>query len=245
MKYSLAYLAAVLSCGVAAAQEAQPAKTGECCDAFKLDLTTNASLYSFESNDVVAVSETFSFVVDDKLTFDVVVPFYNDGNETGVSDVDFVVSYDLYKGEFLSGNVGLNGVFGVKVPLDGEFSSGGETFHVGAVGDIVWGDIVLSQTFDYLFVNDYTYTPIFNGFVYDDVFGGVTTLSYKVNEGMLFCVNATQQYSNDFNALLVGPSVAWSFKNIDAHVGVDFPVDYSVKAENLDCVISAGLTINF
>lgn len=245
MKYSLAYMAAVLSCGVAAAQDAQPAK--ECCEAFKLDFSTAASLYSFESNDVVAVTEKISFEFNEDLTFDVAVPFYNDGSETGVGDVDFSASYDLYDGKcsFLSANVNLDGVFGVKIPLDGEYSSGGEVFHLGAVADLVWDKFVLSQSFNYEFVNDYTYTPIFNGFVGDDVYGGVTTLSYRVNDGMLFCINGTQQYAGDFDALLIGPSVEWSWKNLDGYVGVDFPVDYSVKAENLDVVVSAGIAFKF
>jgi hypothetical protein len=245
MKYSLAYLAAVLSCGVAAAQEAQPAK--ECCEAFKLDFATTASLYSFDSNDVVVVTEKFSFDFNEDLTFGVAVPFYNNGNDTGVSDVDFSVSYDLYnnKDAFLGASLNLDALVGVKVPLDGEYSSGGEIFYLGTVADLAWDKFVLSQSFNYEFVNDYTYTPIFNGFVGDDVYGGVTTLSYRVNDDMLFCINGTQQYAGDFNALLVGPSVEWSWKNLDGYVGVDFPVDYSVKGENLDVVVSAGIAFKF
>lgn len=246
MKYSLAYMAAVLSCGVAAAQEAQPTQK-ECCDTFKIDFTTNAALYSFDSNDVVVVSETFSYDWNEKLTFAVNVPFFNDGNDTGVGDLDFTGTYDLYDGkmEFLSANFGFDAIVGVKVPLDGEYSSGGETFHLGGIADLAWDKVVLSQTFDYAFVNDYTYSPIFNGFVGDDLYGGVTSLSYKVNDGMLFSVNGTQQYAGDFNAFLVGPSVSFTWKNIDAHVGVDFPVDYSGGSDDLDTVVSAGFTINF
>ena len=246
MKYSLAYIAAVLSCGVAVAQEAQPVQK-ECCNAFKLDFATTAALYSFDSNDVTTVSEKFTFKWDDKLTFDVEIPFYNNGTETGVGDVDFSANYDFYntKIESLNANFGFDAVFGVQVPLDGEYSSGEEVFHLGGVFDLTWEKITLSQTVEYLFVNSYTYSPIFNGLVSEDIYTGVTSLAYQVHDGMSFCLNGTQSHSGDFDSFLLGPSVVWNWKNINGHVGVDFPLNYSVKAEDLDAVVSAGIGFEF
>lgn len=229
----------------AVAQEVQPAK--ECCEPFKLDFTTEAALYSFENNDVVVVTEKFSYDFNDKLTFDVAVPFYNDSNDTGVGDINLSASYDLYAGkcDFLSTDVTLQGTAGAKVPLDGDYSSGETVYYVGGVLGLGWGEWNLSQTFNYDFVSEDTYSPIFNGFVSEDIYGGITTLSYKVHENMAFCVNATQTYCDDFDALLVGPSVEWSWKNINGHVGVDFPVEYNVGDENLDVVITGGIGFQF
>jgi hypothetical protein len=244
-KTILVAFVAVFANTFAVAEEVQPAK--ECCEPFKLDLTTDAALYSFENNDVVVVTEKFSYDFNKELTFNVAVPFYNDGSDTGVGDIDFSASYNLYNGkcDFLSTDVGLQGLFGVKVPLDGDYSSGEAVYYVGGVLDFTWDKWNLSQSFNYDFVGDYTYSPIFNGFISEDVYGGVTTLSYIVNEGMAFCVNATQSYCDDFDALLVGPSVKCTWKNITGHVGVDFPVEYNVGDENLDAVVTGGISFQF
>lgn len=267
MKYSLAYMAAVLSCGVAAAQDAQPAK--ECSDAFKFDLASDVSLYNFEDGNIVAVTEKFTYTVDQKVKLGAAVSLFNDQNKsfnprefawqlndgvndvsgTGLGDVDFFLTYNLFdsKCDFLKTDFAtLDVVVGGKVPVQGAYSSSDVVLYVGGEAGLAWGNVALNQTFTYSFVDAYTYSPVFGGFVNDDVYGGVTTLSYVMNEKFTVSVNFDQEYFGSNSALLVGPEFDYKFaKNATFNASVDFPVAYDAPSADLNVVVSAGIGFQF
>lgn len=266
MKYSLAYMAAVLSCGVAAAQEAQPAQK-ECCDAFKFDLATDVSLFNFEDGNILAVTEKFSFK-NDKTTIGVGLSFYNDQNDsfnprefawqlndgvndvsgTGLGDVDVFLKHNLFDGKcgFFSADSFVDVLAGVKIPVQGAYSSDEPVIYVGGEAGLSWGEISLNQTFTYSFVDAYTYSPLFGGFINDDLYGGVTSVSYEVNKDITVSVNGNQQYFGNNFAYLLGPSVSWDFsKNATLTAGVDFPLSYDAQSADLNTVINAGISFKF
>ena len=267
MKYSLAYLAAVLSCGVAAAQETQPAK--ECCNGFKFDLASDVSLFNFEDGNIVAVTEKFAYTVDEKIELGASISLFNDQNKsynpsefawqlndgvndvsgTGLGDLDFSLTYNLIdsKCDFLKTDFAtLDFVVGSKIPLQGAYSSSDVVVYVGGEAGVAWGNIALNQTFTYSFVDEYTYSPVFGGFVNDDVYGGVTTLSYVMNDEFVVSVNAEQGYSGSSSVFLVGPEVSWNFsKNAIFNASVDVPVVYDAQSADLNVVLSAGISFKF
>jgi hypothetical protein len=260
-------MAAVLSCGVAAAQEAQPAK--ECCEGFKFDLASDVSLYNFEDGNIFAVTEKFTYTVDEKIKLGASVSLFNDQNKsfnprefawqlndgvndvsgTGIGDVDFFLTYNLLdsKCDFLKTDFAtLDFIVGGKVPVQGAYSSSDVVLYVGGEAGVAWGNIALNQNFTYSFVDGYTYSPVFGGFVNDDVYGGVTTLSYVADKDFVVSVNAEQQYFGSNSAFLVGPEVSWTFcKNATFNASVDFPVVYDAPSADLNVVVSAGIGFQF
>jgi hypothetical protein len=272
MKFILANTAALLACGVTMADEVKPQ---ECCpNAFKYNFTTEVSLYDFADGDITAFTPKFTYAASDKLTVGASLPLYNDNNTsfspqefawqlndgisgvsgTGLGDLDLFFTYNLFDGKccFLKtdkASIDITG--GIKAPLDGAYSSSDPVLYVGGSADLTWGAFTLAQTVSYSFVTDYTYSPLFGGFVNSDLYGGVTTVSYKANDKLTVSVNANQQYfgSDNFGtnyAFLLGPAVAWDLnKNTTLKVAIDFPIAYDAQSADLNTVFTAGIGFEF
>ena len=260
-------LVSVFVTTIALAQQVPQPEPAISCDKFKIDLATNATLYTLDSGSTFVLDATVSTKVLDKLTVGVgldVISNENpatgqqlawqlnngvsEGSGTGLSDVDLFAKYDVYKGkcDFLKADVWATANAGLYIPVDGEYSSSAATFHAGADVGIQKDKWEFIQGFNYVFTGDYTFNPVFGGFVVDDVMEFTTTLTYDVADMLKFGVKADQQYSGSYNAFLLGPIVDMkltSRASLSAEVG--FAVSQDIPYDNVSSVIGLGFKYAF
>lgn len=252
---------------IAFAQQVPQAEPGISCDKFKIDWTANASLYTLDSGSTFVLNDTFSTKVYDKFTVGVGLDVINnenpatgqqlawqlnqgisEGSGTGLSDIDLFVKYDAYKGkcDYLKADVWATVNAGLYIPVDGEYSSSSATAHAGADIGIQKDKFEVVQGFNYVFTGDYTFNPVFGGYVTDDVFQFTTTATYNVADMIKFGVKAEQQYSGSYNAFLLGPIVNMKLTERAAlSVEVGFAVSEDIPYDTISSVVGIGLQLAF
>jgi len=260
-------LVSVFVTTAALAQQVPQAEPAISCDKFKIDLTTDATLYTLDSGSTFVLDSTLSTKVFDKFTLGVgldVISNENpatgaqlawqlnngvsEGSGTGLSDVDLFAKYDAFKGkcDYLNADVWATVNAGLYIPIDAEYSSSNATFHAGADIGIQKDKWEVVQGFNYVFTGDYTFNPVFGGFVVDDVMEFTTTLTYDVADMIKFGVKADQQYSGSYNAFLLGPIVDMKLTNrasLSAEVG--FAVSEDIPYDGINSVVGIGFNFAF
>jgi len=263
----LASLVVLFASSVAVAQE-QPAKCDTVCkeDCFKIDWTASASIYSLDAGNIFVIDNRFSTNIADMFTVGVGVPVINNENNavdggltwqlnnggpefsgTGFSDIDFFVGFDLWNGKcsFLDANTQVDLIGGVKAPIDGNFSSSDPVFYFGAVAEVAKNDWTLTQKVQWDIVEDYTFNPVFGGFINGDVFALDTKFMYELNDGMDLGVRANQQYTDGSNSFLVGPAFDCKIGNADLSVDLGFALSSDIPYDDLNSVVSVGFGYQF
>lgn len=272
MKNVIFNFVAMIICGVAFAQDPTTVSATQVepvAAPFKMQLETNVGIYDFGSGTISQFDADFSFKLTDKLTVGTGVSIINNDNPvtdprelawqlnsgvgsasgTGIGDVDFFVAYDLFDGkcDFLhTDKAWIDVTAGIGVPVDGTYSSDSMVYHVGGDVGLEWGKISIAQSVDYCFVNAYTFVSPLGGFVNDDVYTGITTLSWKANDSLGVALKVKQYLSGDSNLILVGPALEYKLSNsatFKADVGV--PVTSDISTEDLDIAFSAGVGFKF
>ena len=261
---SLASLVVLFASSVAVAQEAPKQ---ECCTQLKIDWSADASLYSLDKGSIFVLSDELSTKLTDKVTIGVgldVISNENaatgqqlawqlnngisEGSGTGLSDVDLFAKYDAFQGkcDYLQADVSfaLNG--GLYIPIDAEYSSSAATAHVGADIGVKKDKFELVQGFNYTFTGDYTFNPVFGGYIVDDVIEFDTTLTYEVAQMIKFGVKVDQQYSGSYNVFTLGPIVDMKLSDratLSAEVG--FAVSEDIPYDGLNSVVGLGFKYTF
>ena len=256
----------------AAPEKAAPCIKDDCdkdCG-FGMDLVTTVTLYDFADGSVVAVKPELSIDVLEKFTVGASLPFYNDNNSffspseltwmlsngidvptgTGFGDLEFFATYHLFDGKLdmisVCDKVWLDITGGFAVPLDGVYSSDDNIFNIGGLVGGKFGEVNLTHKFKYSFVNDYTYVAAFGGFSRGDLYTGVSSVSWNANKDLSFAFSATQYASEDYNVLLIGPSLTWDItQRASLEAGVGVPLDDEIPGGELDAVFNVGLGLKF
>jgi hypothetical protein len=230
----------------AAKPQREPGQRQRADQGFKMNLTEQVSIYNFDSGTITQWDTKLDFKLDNDVKVDITLPVFNDDsqvNSTGVGDVNVNLTYDNAV-QFLGFSVDIFG--GVGVPLDGDYSSSDCTFSGGAELSATWEAVDFTQSVKYTLVNDYTYMPVFGGFVEDNVFALESTLKYNVSEKFGVCGNFDQFYTDGQNVITVGPSVTYNFAhNIAFNAGVAFAVSADLDVEDMDTVTTFGLGFKF
>ena len=255
--------AAFISVFVTTATFAQEETTKNEFD-FKVDLTEELSFFNLDNGTITEWNTNFTIGdVFENGTLDISLPIYNDPNTAqcgselswqlnngvygnsgvGVGDIGIKVKYaDAFKLDKIAFDV----VGGIKVPLDGAFSSSDVTPFVGLEFDIPVETFVVTESVVYNFVDNYTYNPLLGGFVDSDVLESTTTISYVVSDKVSVSANVNAVFADGQSAVVVGPSVKYSLNNrIEAHAGIGFAVVDDLDFDELDSVVSFGIQFKF
>lgn len=244
-----------------------PAEPAACCDkTFKIDWTATTSLYDLDAGNIFVIDNRFSTKLADVFTVGVGVPIINNDNQatdgglswqlnnggpefsgTGFSDIDMFVAFDLWNGKcsFFDADSQVDLFGGIKAPVDGNFSSSDAVFYIGAIGEITKEKWKLSQSIKYDFVDEYTFNPVFGGFVTGDIFELDTKVLYSVNKDMGLGVRVDQQYTDGSNVFLLGPTVAAKWQSFDINLSLGFPVVEDIPYDELGTVLQFGFTHTF
>jgi hypothetical protein len=236
---------ALFANGFAMAQEAQ-GKEDCCADTFKIGLHEDVTIFNFDGGLITQWDTTIAFKLDADIHASVNLPVYNDNvsdSQTGIGDVQVDLTY---KKAFSFDKIWVDLVGGFAVPLDGEYSSSDCTFSGGAVLGFSWDEFDFSQSAKYTLVNDFTYMPIFGGFVEDNVFQATSSLKYKVSDKFKVGAEASQYYTDGQNAIVVGPNMSYNInENIAFNAGVGFAVTDDLDFEDMDTVMNFGIGFKF
>lgn len=221
---------------------------------FKIDFSTDVSIFKFDSGSVVEVNNVFTYDLSNKWSVGAALPIFNaakgvDGAGTGLADLNFFVAYDLYDGnwEFLkSDKTWIDVTAGLGLPLDGEYSSNDVTFNLGGTVGAKWDALSVSYAANYKFVDEYTFVAPLGGFVFSDVYSGVLSAEYQLEKNLSVALNLSQFSATDNTVLLLGPAVKYEFSKtcvLSAEIGV--PVVDDLANQDLDVAMSAGLSFKF
>ena len=244
-----------------------PAEPAACCDKeFKIDWTATASLYDLDAGNIFVIDNRFSTKITDQFTVGVGVPIINNDNQasasglawqlnnggpefsgTGFSDIDFFFGYDLWNGKcsLFEADAQVDLIGGVKAPVDGNFSSSDPVFYVGGVAELSKDKWSLTQGAKYEFVDDYTFNPVFGGFIDGDVLALDTKFMYSVNDGIDLGVVANQQYTDGSGVLLLGPAMNAKWNSLDIDISLGFAVVDDIPYDELGAVVSFGIGYTF
>jgi len=231
---------------------------------FKVDLTEELSFYNLENGTITEwnTNLTINDLFED-VKIDVSLPIYNDPNDpecgrelsfqlnngvygnsgVGVGDIGIKLTYfDAFKIEKVDFDV----VAGVKIPLDGAFSSSDLTPFVGLEFEVPVDKFVVKESVVYNFVDDYTYNPMFGGFVNSNIFESTTNVVYNVSDKLDLSGNVFAAFADGQTAILAGPSVTYKVSNnIEASAGIAFAVVDELEFDSLDSVVSFGIHFKF
>lgn len=253
----------VTTISLAQAPAAEPAA---CCEKFKIDWTASASLYSLDAGNIFVIDNRFSTEIAKDVTIGVGIPVINNDNQatdggltwqlnnggpefsgTGFSDIDFFIGYDLWKGKcsLFDADAKVDLLGGVQAPVDGNFSSSDPVFYLGGSAELAKDKWKLTQGVEYQFVQDYTFNPVFGGFIDGDVIALDTKFMYSVNKGMDLGVVANQQYVDGSGVLLLGPAMSAKWESLDFNVSLGFAVVDDIPYDDLNSVVSFGIGYTF
>lgn len=244
-----------------------PAEPAACCDKeFKIDWTATASLYDLDAGNIFVIDNRFSTKIADEFTVGIGVPVINNDNQatdgglswqlnnggpefsgTGFSDIDFFFGYDLWKGKcsLFEADAQVDLIGGVKAPVDGNFSSSDPVFYIGGVGELKKDKWTFTQGIKYEFVDEYTFNPVFGGFIDGDVLALDTKFMYSVNGGMDLGIAANQQYADGSGVLLLGPAMSAKWNSLDIDISLGFAVADDIPYDELGTVVSFGIGYAF
>lgn len=233
---------------------------------FKIDWTATASLYSLDAGNIFVIDNRFSTDITKEFTVGIGVPVINNQNDavnggltwqlnnggpeytgTGFSDIDFFVAYDLWEGKcsFFDANAQVDLIGGVLAPIDGNFSSSDPVFYIGGIGELSKDKWTFTQGIKWQIVEDYTFNPVFGGFINGDVLALDTKFMYAVNNGMKLGVVADQQYTDGSGVLLLGPAMSAKWESLDIDVSLGFALAEDIPYDDLNSVVSIGFGYTF
>jgi hypothetical protein len=257
---SLVSLVVLFASSVAIAQEATPvAPKEECCSEFKIDWTASASLYSLNAGDILVIDNKFSTDLTKDLTVGIDVPVINNDNQstgaglawqlnnggveestTGFSDITFFFAYDLWDGKcsFLGKDTSVDLIGGVQAPIDGAYSSDTPVWYIGGIFGVTDSEWKVTQQVKYSFVDEYTFDPMFGGFVDGDIFALDTKFAYHINKNFDVGVQLNQAYIDGGNAILLGPCMDFAVsEKMNFNVGLGFAVSDDIPYDELNSVV--------
>lgn len=249
-----------------------PAQTPQpCCssDKFKMNLDASVTMYDFSDGTVVEVNPEFSVELFEYLKVGTYLSVYNDSNSyfdprqlawslnsgagnpsgTGFGDIGFYTTYNLFDGKFDPIPVDrtwVNLTAGFAIPLDGAYSSDDTVYYIGGIVGLELDAFSLSHSCKYSFVDNYTYVAAFGDFAQDDVYNGITSITWKAKEDLSVSFNFTHYQSGDYNLVLAGPSVKYDFSSTTSfNASIGIPIDNDVPGGDLDAAFSAGVGLEF
>lgn len=249
-----------------AQSQAPAAEPAIACDKFKIDWTVSASIYSLDSGNIFVLDNRFSTDITEQFTVGVGLPVINNQNDatgnalawqlnnggpeytgTGFSDIDFFVAYDLWEGKcsFFDANAQIDLISGVLAPIDGNFSSSDPVFYIGGIGELTKDKWTLSQGIKWEIVEDYTFNPVFGGFIDGDILDLNTKFMYSVNQGMGLGVQIDQQYADGSGVFLVGPAMKAKWESLNIDVSLGFALADDIPYDDLNSVMSIGIGYTF
>jgi len=245
MRNFIATLALSL-CGVAAAQNAAPAPapTKVVSDVV---VTEELTFWGKKNVDtVVELDSTVSGKLFELAGWHVTVPVYSQ-DVTGYGAIDLGLDYAvLSKVNFLGSvtNVAVEG--GVWLPTgSANFGTDNVNPHVGVNWDMTWGAAVYTQTFDYRWIGNYAYSPVF-GALTDYAVNAESFVAYKW-ASLTVGADLNQWYTEGSDVAFLGPKAVWNVSNnVNLNAGCGFPVWQNVAAGSENSWnVTLGLGINF
>jgi hypothetical protein len=235
----------------------------ECCDGFKINFHEQVSILNFENDTISEYRTNLDVALTERVSIAIGMPIYNDSNTasspqeiawqlsngtfgeggTGVGDIDVSVKYGR---AFNALGLDFDIVAGGKIPLDGQFSSSDVTFFGGVVFGISSNRVNFDQSVKYIIVDDYTYTPYLGGFVDDNIFEAISTLSYDVCKSASLGCMVVQNYSDGQRSVFVGPCVEYAVSdNLHLNGGFGFAVVDDIRFDSANNLVTAGLSFKF
>lgn len=236
---------------------------------FEINLTSEVSLYDFSDGSITGLDTELTFDVSDRIKLGFALPIYNSSNDyfdpqnlawllnkglygkngTGLSDLDIFTTVSLIDGkcEYLkTDKAWLDFTGGIKVPLDGTYSSDDYVPHLGLDVGAKWGTVSLSYGFAYQIVNDYTFSPVLGGFVDGDIFESNAILAYDFTDDISVYFKGTQYNWDGESMFLLGPGFDYKFSNNVSFSGeIAIPTTNDNSNGELDIVLSTGIGFEF
>lgn len=195
---------------------------------------------------IVELDSTVKGKLYDMLGWHVTVPVYSQ-DYTGYGAIDVGVDYALVKSaKFLGADTNLAVEGGAWLPTGSAgFGTDNVNPHVGFNYDLTWGSVVYSQTFDYRWVGNNAYSPVFG--VYNTYgLNAESFVAYKWSS-LAVGVDFNQWYTEGSNVAFLGPKALWSVaNNVDVSAGFGVPVWQEVNTANENSwAVTASLGIKF
>lgn len=236
---------------------------------FSISFDASTTLFDFQDGSITEVDALLTFDVSKNVKFGVGLPFYNDSNDyfdpydlawqlnkgisthsgTGLGDIDLFTTVNLIDGKcayLKNDHVWFDVTGGIKVPVDGTYSSGNYVPHVGAELGGEWGPVSLSYGFSYEFVDEYTFSSPLGGFVNSDIYEGVATIGYSMTDAFEMHLKGTQYHWNGKDLFLIGPGFEYEIsKNISFGGDLYVPANGDTENGELDLCLSAGIGFKF
>jgi hypothetical protein len=196
-------------------------------------------------NTVAELDSTVKGKLFDMAGWHITVPVYSQ-DVTGYGAIDLGLDLNVLKTEFVGAttNVYLEG--GAWMPTgSANFGTDNVNPHVGVNWDMTWGAVVYTQTFDYLWVGSYAYSPVFGTF--NDY--GINAESFVAYKWSTLSVGAdlNQWYTSGSNVAFLGPKAEWNVaNNVNLNAGCGFAVWQDVAPANENTWnVTLGLGIKF
>lgn len=194
---------------------------------------------------VVELDSTVSGKIFDMLGWHVTVPVYNQ-DVTGYGAIDVGLDLNVLKTDFLGAVTNVNLEGGAWMPTgSANFGTDNVNPHVGVNWDMTWGAVVYTQTFDYRWIGNYAYSPVF-GALTDYAVNAESFVAYKW-ASLTVGADLNQWYTSGSDVAFLGPKAVWNVSNnVELNAGCGFPVWQNVNAANENSWnVTLGLGINF
>jgi len=195
---------------------------------------------------VTELDSTIKGKLYDLLGWHITVPVYSQ-DTTGYGAIDVGADYALFTGEkFLGSVTNFSVEAGAWMPTGSAgYGTDNVNPHVGFNYDMTWGSVVYTQSFDYLWVGQVAYSPVFGN--YNNY--GLNAESFVAYNFGAVSVGAdlNQWYTEGSNVAFLGPKAEWKVSNnVDLNAGFGIPVWQEVNAANENSWnVTAGIGIKF
>lgn len=195
---------------------------------------------------VTELDSTISGKLFELAGWHITVPVYSQ-DTTGYGAIDLGLDYGLVKNaDFLWSKTNLNVEVGAWMPTGSAgYNTENVNPHIGLNYDMTWGLIAYTQTFDYLWVGSYAYSPVFGNYNNYGV-NAESFVAYKL--GLLSVgVDLNQWYTEGSNVAFLGPKAEWKVSNnVEVNAGFGIPVWQDMNAANENSWnVTAGVGIKF
>ena len=168
---------------------------------------------------------------------------------TGLGDLDIFTKINLIDGKcnyLKTDKVWVDFDGGIKVPLDGTYSSDDYVPHLGLDLGGKWGSVSVSYGFEYQIVNDYTFSPFLGGFVGGNIFESNAVVAYDFTQDMTVYLKGTQFNWDGDSMFLIGPGFDYSLcKNMTLNGEISIPTTKDNANGGLDIVFTTGIGFEF
>lgn len=220
---------------------------------FSISLDSSVNFFDFDDGMITQIDTEVMFDVAEKLKLGFALPIFNQSDvrvgSTGLADLDVFTVFNLIDGKcdyLANDHVWLDFTGGVKVPLDGKYSSGNEVFHLGTEIGGEWGPVSLSYGFSYDFVDEYTFSAALGGFIYSDIFQSTATIGYKATDELNVYFAATQYQWDGNDLLMIGPGFNYQLNDsMTLGAELSIPTTDTTEYSDLNICMSAGIGFKF